>query len=342
VGVKIRPEGGEIVVRGRTRDGTWEARVTAPAMDVNASAGTKRGAPATLFARESVNDLEADIAARGAEASRASEVADRERAIERLGLDFQIATRLTSWVAVTEEATVDPSAPTRRVRVPQNLPHGMSMEGLGLRAPGGVPTGMVGAAVAGGMAPMARAAAPMKAMVTRVASLGAPSQAFAPPPPPAQGAPQAPPAPPAPPAAASPRAPGPIARAVDAVRGFFTGASEGALSEESGAPPHLPARITTRKGSTVAIEVFAAFPLEWAPGTEVTLVWSDGTRTSAAVVGGTRAGQVQQGDTLRLVLRLGSTDEARTDEPVAIVTAVHAALGAPLVLALHETTLTLP
>ena len=53
--------------------------------------------------------------------------------IEAFGLNFQIATRLTSWFAVTEEATVDPLQPLRRERIPQALPAGLSAAGLGLR-----------------------------------------------------------------------------------------------------------------------------------------------------------------------------------------------------------------
>jgi Ca-activated chloride channel family protein len=51
--------------------------------------------------------------------------------IERVGLAFQIATRLTSWVAVSEEPAVDPGAPTKRVRMPQELPHGCRWRGSG-------------------------------------------------------------------------------------------------------------------------------------------------------------------------------------------------------------------
>src|SRR2546427_12729140 len=58
---------------------------------------------------------------------------DLDTRIETLGLDFQITTRLTSWVAVTEEATVDPLHPLRRERIPQALPAGLSAAGLGLR-----------------------------------------------------------------------------------------------------------------------------------------------------------------------------------------------------------------
>jgi Ca-activated chloride channel family protein len=79
-----------------------------------------------LYGREAVEDCEMRIAGGAARG-------ELDPVIERLGLEFQIATRLTSWVAVSEEATVDSTAPVRRERMPHELPHGMSMEGLGLR-----------------------------------------------------------------------------------------------------------------------------------------------------------------------------------------------------------------
>lgn len=124
IAVALRPEGGEIVVRGRTEDGAWEQRLelgeTAPASGSEAAAA--------LFGRESIEDRELELAAGGARRSIDAE-------IERLGLDFQLATRLTSWIAVTREVMVDPRAGSRRERMPHELPHGMSAEGLGLRPP---------------------------------------------------------------------------------------------------------------------------------------------------------------------------------------------------------------
>ncbi len=81
---------------------------------------------AALFGREAVEDLELRLAA-----GEDGEAVDR--AVEGLGLTFQLSTRLTSWVAVSEEPTVDPTRPIRRELVPQELPHGLSVEGLGLR-----------------------------------------------------------------------------------------------------------------------------------------------------------------------------------------------------------------
>ena len=121
--IEIDPQGGELELRGRTPEGAWRERVVLPAT----AAGQGSAALPALFARERVLDLEMSIAAK----ARKDEF---ERDIERLGLDFGISTRLTSWVAVSEHATVDPTAPTRRVTQPQGLPHGMSVAGLGLRA----------------------------------------------------------------------------------------------------------------------------------------------------------------------------------------------------------------
>ena len=83
----------------------------------------------TRFARERVEDLETTLAA----APQRRSAIDAE--LERLALDFQIASRLTSWVAVSDEIDVDPRAPGRREEMPHELPHGMSLVGLGLRAP---------------------------------------------------------------------------------------------------------------------------------------------------------------------------------------------------------------
>src|SRR6185436_2382982 len=89
-------------------------------------AATATGVVRALFGREAVEDHEMRLAAGG-------ERAGIDRAIEQLGLDYRIATRLTSWIAVDATPPVDPRAPGRREIVPQMLPHGMSVDGLGLR-----------------------------------------------------------------------------------------------------------------------------------------------------------------------------------------------------------------
>src|SRR4029453_736563 len=115
VSVELDPAGGEIGVGGHGFPSPIAVAPLAP--------GTGNAALAALFARESVEDLEARAAAGD----------DVDAAIERIGLAFHVATRRTSWVAVSKDRAVDPTKPTRRVRVPQAVPHGTSIEGLGLR-----------------------------------------------------------------------------------------------------------------------------------------------------------------------------------------------------------------
>src|SRR6185437_6208778 len=106
--------------------------------------GQGSAAVVALFGREAVEDLETRLAAGG-------DRQENDAAVERIGIDFQIATRLTSWVAGSEERTVGPNDPLRRERMPHELPFGMSAEGLGLRAPSAamMPQGMAfGAAAA--------------------------------------------------------------------------------------------------------------------------------------------------------------------------------------------------
>ena len=128
VGLALSPRGGELLVRGRTADGAFERslRVQATAPDDGSDVA------AALFARESVEDLELACAAGG-------DVAPLEARIERLGLEFQISTRLTSWVAISRSADVDATEPTRSVRMPHALARGLSAEGVGLRGPSPAP-----------------------------------------------------------------------------------------------------------------------------------------------------------------------------------------------------------
>src|SRR5262249_43350163 len=97
--VKLRPEGGELLVRGKTLDGSWEGHVDAPML----AHGEGSPAVARLYGREAVLDLEMREAA--------GLVGQVDTEIEQLGIAFQIATRATAWVAVSEEPTVDPTTP---------------------------------------------------------------------------------------------------------------------------------------------------------------------------------------------------------------------------------------
>ena len=96
--------------------------------------GAGRAAIVGHYGREAVADVEMRIAS--------GDASTGDSAIEHLGLAFGISTRLTSWLAVTAEPTVEPTLPTRRVEVAQAVPAGLSVMGLDLRAGQGhdVPT----------------------------------------------------------------------------------------------------------------------------------------------------------------------------------------------------------
>ena len=125
VALRLRPEGGALAIHGRTAAGPWRHGLEIG--PTNSGAGSP--AVVTLFGRERVEDLEARIAAAGDGRGGHEDSA----ALERIGLEFQIATRLTSWIAASDEPTVDPRRPTRREIMPQMLPHGISAAGMGLR-----------------------------------------------------------------------------------------------------------------------------------------------------------------------------------------------------------------
>lgn len=114
----LRPGGGTLTVTGRTPEGEWLEGVDVEPI----KPGAGRGLVPRMYAREEVDRLEI--------AERAAGESDAE--IEQIGLVFGISTRRTSWIAVSEEPTVDPTQPTKRVRIPQELSYGLSAEGLGL------------------------------------------------------------------------------------------------------------------------------------------------------------------------------------------------------------------
>jgi Ca-activated chloride channel family protein len=114
VSLELDPAGGDLALLGEG----LARRHAVPAVEPGGNPALAR-----LFARERVEDLELRAAA--------GESVNAE--IESLGLSFQIATRCTSWVAIDQQPSVDPRSPVRRVRIPQALPEGTSIEGLGLR-----------------------------------------------------------------------------------------------------------------------------------------------------------------------------------------------------------------
>ncbi len=134
ISVQLRPEGGDLVIRGKTALGDLEERVVVKPL----AHGEGSRVVATLFGRERVEDLEQNRVIEGHGQS-----AHFDGLIEKAGLEFQISTRLTSWVAVSQLQTVDPRAPRRVETQPQAPVFGLSAEGVGLRslaapsAPGG-------------------------------------------------------------------------------------------------------------------------------------------------------------------------------------------------------------
>jgi Ca-activated chloride channel family protein len=120
--VAVRAEGGELVVRGQLATETWEQTIRVPAQ----APGTGSQAIVALYGRERVADVEANALFHSVDGE-----------IEELGLTFQIATKMTSWVAVDEASKV--TGPSRDQLIPQELPYGTSAGAFGLRAPAAAP-----------------------------------------------------------------------------------------------------------------------------------------------------------------------------------------------------------
>ncbi|MBN1605917.1 MAG: VWA domain-containing protein [Polyangiaceae bacterium] len=283
--LELEPAGGELVVSGTTADGAWEQRLSVPPAEV----ATGTGALPVLFVRERIEGLELLIAA--GESRKA-----HEAEIETLGLAFEVSTRLTSWVAVTEGQTVDPTKPMRRLTQPQPLPHGMSVEGLGLR-----PACMA--------MPCVVTPSPAPLMVRLAA--------------PAGGAPRGPrlsmaaasaPATPRSPAAGGPfGARGHKLGMLRRVAGVF--ARPPAAPTASGPSPRVPkdgmgptvtlrGRIALDDGQELVVEAAIEQAFDWELPGWVELVLDDGTRIRCAVVRGrsTSSVQVSPGHTLRLTI----------------------------------------
>ncbi len=303
ISVKLA-RGGTLRVRGRTAAGFWEARVEAQADEL--------GSPGVIssFARERVEDHELARTA-GKDQGRA------DAAITELGLQFQIATRLTAWVAISEQVDVDPGDPTRRETVPQEIPYGMSIEGLGLRAasvrgPAGPPVMAAHAPPPGGGGPIRRRVAAPSRPQAKKAKGGILGRLF----------------------------------------GGSTGSSDDAFgedgfaAEEVLAEPEQPAStleakldvmdkelkreearpvtqagtitddkvygvVVSKAGEVWILEVIVTQPIHWSPGPDMMVRLSDGTNVRASLVaeGTTRSGEIQPGTRIRLVLRLAESTE---------------------------------
>lgn len=282
--VVLKVREGELRLRGRTEGGAWEQRVAVPRADEHG----RPGVPA-LYARERVEDLEMEIAAGG-------DLASLEARIERVGLDFGVATRATSWIAVSEERTVDPQAPVRRTRMPHELPHGMSAEGLGLRP--AMFAGAPGAAGAATSTMVTRAGVLRESAgyvaAGRIPARPAPPSQAAPPPPPALGAPPPPPAP-----AVPGKGGAPFARARAAIGSLFGGRAGAAARSLAGT-------LAFRDSTTAVVEITLHEALDWAPPDGVAVTWADGTTTEVAVLTdrSTRAQRAAAGAAVKLALAI--------------------------------------
>lgn len=284
VALRVDPAGGTIIVRARGPEGPLVHEVRVEAVPE----GTGRRVVATRFAREAVEDLEV---ARGTGES-------VDAAVEALGLHHRIATRLTSWVAETEEATVDPSAPGRRERMPHLLPHGVSAEGVGLRqgsASGATPAMPV--ATAGAAAPPPPSG-PMRER-SRLAKPAAPRQE-------ANGR----------------KAknfflgrlhPADVEPEADDAPAVFADALAG--SGPADARPRLRARIVARLGGELVIEVTVDRAIDWEVDGEPLVVTADGAAapTLWLVRGTTRTGALTAGQVARLAIRWSGADPVRIE-----------------------------
>ncbi len=323
--MKLKTTGGTLRVDGQSASGPFvhELRV--------GGAETQTGTPAlaALYARECVEDLELRRAA-----GEGSPVLDRQ--VETFGLAFQISTRLTSWVAVSAQTTVDPLAPKRQQTVPHQLAQGLSAEGVGLRAAAAPVMNAFGAVAA---APVVGAAAKMmkRMPAPRASTAGAP-------PPPARArafdasADKADHAPMKEKAERAPAAPEPQfdegqARAeedafdasteaeaieppvakgglLQRVRGFFTpapGGSGGAPAIPGTPSRVLPGRIVVNREGRLALEVaIEGMALEWQVPGEVRLMLASGAVMSVKVNTSltTRSGTLSPGVSLTLTLDL--------------------------------------
>ena len=261
VTLELAPAGGTLIVTGVAASGRFERTLTVAANEPVAG----HAAIPALFAREAVEDLELLV-------TTSSAPARLDRAIEALGLTFQISTRLTSWVAVSEEATVDPRQPTRREVMPQQLPYGMSVEGLGLRNSAGA----FGVQMA-----MAPEFGSFETADYSPASIRDTRASFAPPP---------------------PRSPAPAF-----AQGTEVKKERSASKGKAGFARSLPARLVLRTSDRLVVEFeVTEDEFDWTPGTIAQVRLADGrtVEVEVDVKTTTAAGELASGTTVRLVVRL--------------------------------------
>jgi Ca-activated chloride channel family protein len=283
---RVKREGGEIVLRGRTADGAWQERVRVPA----SHEGEGKDAIAALYGREAVEDAEMRIAAGAAPSA-------LDMLVESLGLSYRIATRMTSWVAIDTRRSVDPRDPTRHVEQPQALPYGLSVEGLGLRS---------------------QSIAPMAPMQTQ--SFGAVAGSAAPPPPARAMAP-APGAGPFERRRAKKEDMDEFAEEAPEEKTRGTMIAQPEAKQKKGFIERIKGAFTGRSTTTIVwigtivfakdgqlvIEIVAqGRPLHWKTATEAIAIAKDGTRTDLVVDASrtTREATYEDGAVVRLALEI--------------------------------------
>lgn len=268
LGLRLRPEGGTLAVSGESAAGTFRHAMVLPPI----AAGEGEASLSRLVGREWVEDLETAIAA-------SDDVARHLEPIERIGLSFGIATRATSWIAIDEQVGVDPREARRIVEVPHELPHGMSMQGLGLRP---------ACVAAGPAASVVRDLAAESFMEKRVRM--------------------------APPAAAPLPAPeaagGPPPKAKRSLLGGLFGKKD-AADMPPPPPPHIEpsAPLGLLRLRDADVLVFELLGLAtWTPPKRVVLVFADGSEFTVEVLHDrtTRAGNLGSGVAVQLVVRATS------------------------------------
>ncbi len=341
--VELRPEGGELIARGRAAEGEWVERLHVAAIANGEQRVIRAGEPretasgpgalaarqgsdavdarwpacsavAALFGREQVEDLEMNAAARDVREP------SSEARLEALGVTFQLATRLTSWIALTDEATVDPTQPTRRETMPHQLPYGMQAEGLGLRPASGPVHAMPVMAMAAAPRGQALGGADLSRMIAP-AGASASSGAGGAPAPEAKKAgffqslvsrarkasePQPPPGAPPPAMKETGAAIGSPVESARADEDAVADESERAARDLVEALAPLEGRIALRGPARLVLELAVTRAFWWSAPAALWLRLPDGTTIACALdeTASTRRGPLEAGLVLRIALRL--------------------------------------
>jgi Ca-activated chloride channel homolog len=135
VAVELDPAGGTLEIEGRLAGTTerWAWRLTIPPIAARGVSISTLPLGA-LYGRESIADID---------------MAGKRSRVGVLGVAMRhrIASSVTSLVAISDEPTVDPNAPRRRVALPVEVPAFVSAEGAGLESRHRMPMGIPGPAL---------------------------------------------------------------------------------------------------------------------------------------------------------------------------------------------------